>query len=368
MAKRRRRVSTEQCSPGIAKNTMSTNTTDFTTDALTIDEKRFFPESTFILWWEKVFLTILVVIFGMIGNLLSFTLLSRRRFRNSAAAFYMRALSLSDAGVIIGLVGNHTMRMYQVQMHSAIYCKTIYFLIKWLMAVSDWILGAMCLERSIAISLPLKSKRFLKPRNNRIALGCILAMLAVYYAYTFEAYGATQGVCRTVSMSYPVVIRTMVDYALVLLPMFLIISSNIVIIISVIRAARHQHTLTGSSSESSASSSTQMSLIAMLITISIAFVVLKSPHFLVKAFLPESLTKQIGYQFTSRMRAIYRLMIGIFTANGYINHAVNFYLYMLSGREYRKELKTLVKSVCKRQTDQAAPNTASSTLPNNGAD
>ncbi|ELT96225.1 hypothetical protein CAPTEDRAFT_209735 [Capitella teleta] len=325
---------------------MTTNTTSFFTEASAIAEKRFYPESTFIFWWEKVFLTILVVILGMIGNLLSFILLSRQRFRNSAAGFYMRALSLSDAGVMIGLVGNHTMRMYQVQIHSAIYCKIIYFIIKWLMAVSDWILGAMCLERSIAVSFPLKSKAFLKPRNNRIALGVILAMLALYYSYVFEAYGLKQGVCRTVSMSYPVAIRTMVDYTLVLVPMFLIISSNIVIIVCIVRAARHQLTLTGSSD----TNSTQSSLIAMLISISFAFVVLKSPYYLIKVILPASLTKKVGYVFVTREDAVYRMMLGIFTINMYVNHAVNFYLYMLSGKEYRKELKMMITSLCKRGT------------------
>ncbi|ELT96226.1 hypothetical protein CAPTEDRAFT_209736 [Capitella teleta] len=346
---------------------MTTNTTSFFTEAPAIAEKRFYPESTFIFWWEKVFLTILVVILGMIGNLLSFILLSRQRFRNSAAGFYMRALSLSDAGVMIGLVGNHTMRMYQVQIYSAIYCKIIYFIIKWLMAVSDWILGAMCLERSIAVSFPLKSKAFLKPRNNRIALGVILAMLALYYSYVFEAYGLKHGVCRTVSMSYPVAIRAMVDYTLVLVPMFLIISSNIIIIVCIVRAARHQLTLTGSS-DTTVANSTQSSLIAMLISISVAFVVLKSPYYLIKVILPASLTKKVGYVFVTREDAVYRMMLGIFTINMYVNHAVNFYLYMLSGKEYRKELKMMITSLCKRAPDDKMEmsNTVSITLSTTG--
>ncbi|ELU15269.1 hypothetical protein CAPTEDRAFT_216681 [Capitella teleta] len=323
---------------------MSTNATTFFTGAPAIAEKRYYPESTFVFWWEKVFLAILVVILGMIGNLLSFILLSRQRFRDSAAGFYMRALSLSDAGVMLGLVGNHTMRVYQVQMHSAIYCKIVYFLIKWFIAVSDWILGTMCLERCISVLFPLQSERFRKPRNNRIALGIILTLLGVYYAYAFEAYGSIQGICRTVSMSYPVSIRTMVDYSLVLVPMFLIISSNVVIVVSMVRSARVTR-----SPETSPFNSTQRSLIVMLVVISVAFVVLKSPYFVVKFILHESVTRKLGYTFYSRTAARHRLLIGLCTSFGYVNHAVNSYLYILCGEEYRKELKLMITSSCKKK-------------------
>ncbi|ELT91719.1 hypothetical protein CAPTEDRAFT_216084, partial [Capitella teleta] len=329
---------------------MSTNATEYFTEAPAIAVKRYFPESTFIEWYEKVFLTVLLVIFGMVGNLLSFALLSRPRFRDSAAGFYMRALSVSDAGVMFGLVGNHTMRLYRVPLHSDIYCKTIYFAIKWLMAASDWILGAMCLERSIAVSFPLKSKGYLKPRNNRVALGIILVMLAVYFGYAFDAYGSRQGLCRTVSMAYPVNIRTMVDYSLFLVPAILVISSNFVIIVSTVKSARHQLTLT-ESTDTSYSSSTQRSLVAMLVTISVAFVVLKSPYYLAKVILPASLSRNIGYLYATRKEALNRLVFGFFFVNMYVNNAVNFYLYALSGRAYRKELKMMFTSFCRRQTE-----------------
>ncbi|ELT91853.1 hypothetical protein CAPTEDRAFT_195435 [Capitella teleta] len=161
----------------------------------------------------------------------------------------------------------------------------------------------------------------------------------------------------------------MVDYVLVLVPMFLIISSNIVIIVSTVRSARQKLTLTESTEAgSSVANSTQRSLVAMLVTISVAFVVLKSPYFLVKFILPESVTKKPGFQFVSRKEAVYRFIMSFFTANMYVNNAVNFYLYMLSGREYRRELKMLVTRLCKRKTEVPVEkgNASTSTLSTSG--
>lgn len=320
-------------------------------------ESRYYPETYALYWIDKIFFSITLVILGILGNILSFGMLWRVRFRATSAAYYMRALALSDTGVLLALFGNHTMRLYGVPLTNSIYCKLVYFITKWCMACSDWILAIMCMERSIAIAFPLKSKKFLKPTVNKIALAFVCICLGAYFSHTFVIYGSENGLCRQKSLAFDPNIRGLVDYSFVIIAAVIIITSNIVIVTCLLKSAKTKAKLVGGESDVSA----QTSLVTMLIAISVAFFVMKSPYFISKIVLDKSSGRRLQYDFTNAADAQARLALGIALNLLYGNNAVNFYLYVVSGREYRNELKKMIMGCFKRETLSSSMGKTSST-------
>lgn len=309
------------------------------------DQRSLFPATRALLWLDKIFLCIILVVLGLIGNMLSFIMLSRKHFKSLPASFYMKALALMDSGALIGLVGNHTMRLYSVPLNSSLYCKMVYFLIKWCAMASDWTLAILCLERSIAVGMPLKAKGFLKPRNNKIVLAVLYLCLAVYQSHVFIIYGSNDGICIVTSLNFSPRTRGIAEYASFLCTAFIIMCSNIAIIFSVLHSQKEAPNLTGNGQIS-----TKQTLISMLIIISIVFLLLKTPYYMIKLLADKSVSTYLGYKFPDAKGAWIRFAMGIALIFAYANHAVNFYLYALSGRKYRDELKKMIVAIflCKR--------------------
>lgn len=314
------------------------------------EDPRFFMETLALYWMDKIFFAIVLVVMGITGNIISFILLARDRFKNSPSSFYMRALAVSDTGVLLSMLANHTMRLYEVPLNNPIYCQVVYFTSKWCLACSDWILAIMCLERCVAVSMPLKSRKFLKPKTNKIALAFVCICLAAYFSYVFFIYGSHDGICRAVSLAFNPNTRGLVDYCFFLIPASIILTSNIIIVVCILKSAKSKQNLMEDATKSD--NATQMTLVIMLIAISVAFIVLKSPYYIVKMVLDKSVGAKLGYLFTKHSYAVDRLLLGISLILAYGNTAINFYLYVITGREYRQEMKKMLQAICRGERDR----------------
>jgi len=80
----------------------------------------------------------------------------------------------------------------------------------------------------------------------------------------------------------------------------------------------------------------------MLVVVSVAWLVLTTP------FAINSLCASI-YSRDAHTRAIHVLVRTICFLLMYINHAINFVLYCLTGRKFRVELKETLSSLCPRR-------------------
>ena len=101
------------------------------------------------------------------------------------------------------------------------------------------------------------------------------------------------------------------------------------------------------------------SITVMLITVSLAFVLLTSPLFLFRTYF-NFVSKDTAY-----IQAVYHLGHHICHKLWYTNNAINFYLYCLTGRKFRQDLNMLwMRARGKQVTFGSSRETTSSSLRN----
>ena len=79
----------------------------------------------------------------------------------------------------------------------------------------------------------------------------------------------------------------------------------------------------------------------MLLVVSVAWLLLTTPYAVFTQFVRD-------YSSDPQTKSVQRLVRVICFLLMYVNHAVNFLLYCLTGRKFRVELKELVSSTCRR--------------------
>lgn len=136
-----------------------------------------------------------------------------------------------------------------------------------------------------------------------------------------------------------------------LIPFLILICLNLAIVITLRRTASSRHALTADSSHSSSSKQRDAQLTAMLISVSIMFVVLTAPLFMFRTYF-----NFVPHDGDIWSEAIYYLGHHICHKLWYCNNAVNFYLYCITGKKFRDDLLSL----CRRPTDRGGTSSTTS--------
>ncbi|ELT91182.1 hypothetical protein CAPTEDRAFT_128422, partial [Capitella teleta] len=124
---------------------------------------------------------ILLVIFGSIGHVLTFIVLSRPRMKYTSIYSYLFALSCADAIVLWVSCFKAWIRLmtgFELMHVSAAACKVVTFFYLFSTYLSSWLIVAMTADRFTAVWLPLKASSLCSVRHARI-LTIVLALLAI---------------------------------------------------------------------------------------------------------------------------------------------------------------------------------------------
>ena len=117
---------------------------------------------------KNAFLTsrIPIITFGIIGNVISFIIFSRKTFRNNSISTYCQALAVSDLFIIIEYIGIVSELVYKnnfIDMNESM-CKIKYFLTIQYSSIPAWILVAFSIDKMLNMKTSppkiLKSKFF----------------------------------------------------------------------------------------------------------------------------------------------------------------------------------------------------------------
>jgi len=79
----------------------------------------------------------------------------------------------------------------------------------------------------------------------------------------------------------------------------------------------------------------------MLLVVSIAWILLTTPYAVFTFCVP-------NFSADARTRATQKLVYNVCFLMMYVNHAVNFFLYCVTGRKFRVELREMLVSICSR--------------------
>lgn len=311
-----------------------------------------------------------VVIFVCVfGNTLSLAVLQSKYFRRAPSSFVLSALALVDTGVLLtGLSRNWisaiTNGRVDIRQLSLVNCKIHFFFTYFLKQLSPWTLVLMTIERLVSVISPMKAREICSRRRMVIAWFVIVAGLFALNSYAFVILGevtrpVVRGGVATLEKScfykweefyFARFILPWIDMVFgSIAPAIIIFTLNIIIVYNVVRASRNR----SEQMSATGGEDTTQSLTAMLIAISIVFLVTTTPATIYIAGLPlwPYTTRREQY----RRNVAYTAVILIF----YFNNCLNFFLYCLSGSEFRRALVAVL--CCRKKQAKGGSQTTTTT-------
>ena len=282
---------------------------------------------------------IFLLLIGLPGNILSFMVFYKGSMRDSVTAYLFRAVALSETLYVIiafPLVIISDIFGYESVELTNITCQLWDFTMFIPKDVAAWMLCLVTVERLIGVTLPHKVKTIVTKKRASYVVAAVTALMVFKNSISFvmdESYYNTllkNYYCRVARVDNPTLQKLFDAYLIIdmvvysLGPFFIILISNVVIITTLVRARRSQEQMTQGSAGGSSNNMTML-----LLTVSITYIILTLP------ICVPFLMRQRSFIFTETM-----FLIGTFSQN--LNHCINFYLYLLSGSQFRAELKSLL--------------------------
>ncbi len=330
-----------------------------------------------------------IILIGIVGNVLSFLVMSRKKLHGSVTSLYLRVLAVVDSMVLTTGLVRQWIRVLAVDIRdtSAFICKTDIFVLYWSLGSSAWILSLIAMERCVGVISPHIYKRFVTKQSAVIILITILVTLSFVYTPILVLFDLipqgndaqkladmtllNQGntthlpgidiqtnntntttnndiieitkllednntitnaikLCQSHNMAFIYHILPHVHlFAAVLLPFLIIISCNITII-SRLAFSKFK----GINSKVRARSS---NMTFILILVSVYFLIMTSPSNIYE-MVYHQWDKKIE-EWSDEFHARIDMVWAIVSLLMYMNSAGNFFLYCLSGPMFRNQLK-----------------------------
>ena len=141
--------------------------------------------------WKKWTITVILsgfLIFGLIGNLLSATIMFRRSRRGLSSYFYLALLAIVDICVLYtgGLLYLlETAFNIHPQLNAPIYCRLGFFIQHFFTYVSAWLIVAVTFERFVVVRFPFQSIRVCRLHVAYTITSLIVVFFALYAAHDF---------------------------------------------------------------------------------------------------------------------------------------------------------------------------------------
>ena len=278
---------------------------------------------------------------GLLGNMFSFIIFSRKNLRSSVNSILFQALAVSDT---IALTAAWLQAFLKLAFNTNItdisiwYCRFYMSILTCFTLLSAWIITFIAIDRSYAISVPHKYKMVFT--RNRLFCTLIIAIFLSAALHSFNIYGLDILQLYIAEINgYIILCTAPARYAMAyniylwiglfsynIIPSAIIVLCNACIIYKACLSNKNfQH------GEGHSSRLTGMTATLMLVSIS---------HLLLSA--PVCFT-QILYRSHMISSDDFAFMINISVVLGEINNAINFILYCITGSKFRQEIKFMFK-------------------------
>ena len=306
------------------------------------DHKMFlkYKESISILW----------IILGTIGNLLSFFVFVRRKMRVHSAFTYLMLLSMCDTLVIyIGLLRDYLVYVHDVNINNDFFCKIHVFSFYFLLHMASWLLVAVNIDRFIATSFLHFSKSWCTPRR-AFSITILLVFVLVFidghllvYVESLQYLNQTKNESATAinPFVYKMCIINKNKFKLyndffqnifpwidtstqVIIPFIIMIICNCNIIYKVLLANKKTN------SKNIKRLRKIRGMCIMILTVSVLFIILELPVLIVICLIQGGWIKE-----ESKCNEFLFIVTSLMM---YTNHIINFVSYAMTGTQFRREL------------------------------
>jgi len=292
----------------------------------------------------KIF-KVLITVIGLIGNILTIIILSKRRNIKSSTAVYLNALAISDILILIfGPFCDWLEDMLEVIIsnYGQFACKLQTFLQYSSSSTSSWLLVAVTIERAISVTMPHRVRSSCTTRVAIIVV--IVTWIVVYFANLHFLFGmghTHNKLCKAVAslqyIHFSKFVLPWVDFCVCFAcPGILLLLGNIVIIFQLAQYhSRQKHLANGPSSAS-------CSVSIILIVVNFVFLITTGPIYIYSIMLPYLVSTLEPADVVSLQSFWGPMLNSLWETNA----ALNMVLYVLTGSRFRVELGRLL--CCKK--------------------
>ena len=303
----------------------------------------------------------IIVMTGLVGAALIIAVMQRPALRVSSVSIYMTALAVSDILVLLLDFINNWLKM-EAKVYllgsSHGFCKFHRFFFNVVYTYSAWLVVSLAVEKALVVWFPFKAKTLCNRRNATLAVCLMPVPIFCLYLYNLWAWELNaEGVCDMVPSWVhfqtnigPWISGTVYSY----IPIVLLIFLNSALCYKLWEARTRRRNNLGLDKAGHMDDKVERRVTITVVTICVAFLLLTTPLalfyvilFLAGEFINPGPEMALG--------EVIILILGL------SNHAVNFFLYILTSARFRTELRALFG--CPVKTASAREG-AKVTLPN----
>ena len=291
----------------------------------------------------------ILLIFGTILNILSIAVFTRPSLRKSATSFILVCLAITDTLALQMSALPRWLRLitgWKLETHSDLGCQVFYYMHAVVMSMSSWFLVVIAVERMVAVLKPHQAKIIFSRNNVCVVCVCILIGLFLINIpmllgmqsiseFIFDNNDVHFSVftncwyCCLVNNSY---VRLMFALSNLLIPFVTILIANSIVAFHVMKGHKKRQ-LMCASTNAQPDASKLHSLTRVLLTVTFSYLLFTLPFLLYG--LVEPFTKRL-YSSFEEARSAQQLWFIISTSFFNMNNSVNFLLYCIGGKQFRK--------------------------------
>lgn len=156
--------------------------------------------------WITIIILLIFLIFGLIGNILSATIMYRRARRGLSSYFYLALLAFVDICILYSSCLLYLLDIafkYRPLLQSSIHCRLGFYFQHFFTYVSAWLIVAVTFERFIVVRFPFQSILICRMRVAHAVTLTIVLFFALYSAHVFFNVNLTSDTLITNDAYHP---------------------------------------------------------------------------------------------------------------------------------------------------------------------
>ena len=338
-------------------------TTETYTESVTDNGTQEVPAVQTVTYWMTTaaniiysYFPMIFLLFGTLGNCLSFTVMLRKEMRSTSVGVYCAALAVADSLAMYSLLFDLIVRGFTGStvridrwLGGRIHLFTTYVGAH----MASWLIVSISVDRFIIIWFPLNASLYSSARNAKMVVGFIAALFGTFdgihmllflkgeYNIRNGTSELTEGLTPELS-DYLNTSWYLIDgFLYYFIPAPAVAVLNMLIIYKLVKSYRERKGILSSEENSINADNALEKLNVMFVVVSTVFVLSPMPYY-IHAVYKMFVTSSDLYA-SSLVYFLRQFFIALFC----VNHSINFYLYCLTGKKFRKELKKLFRScVC----------------------
>ncbi|UJR20484.1 hypothetical protein I4U23_023612 [Adineta vaga] len=300
-----------------------------------------------IAFWINRLSPIITIIFGTFGNFCNIIIFTRPALRTNPCSLYFLAGSLANLLVIyVALLTRYlaTSWAYDPSATSMIWCKTRHILVYPSLSLVLWFIVLASIDRYLSSSRNIRFRQLstVSVAWKIILITTLLTFLSNIHVLVFARAEPINGIstCTILPNEYLIFFNIFVPIVSCILPIILMGTFGILTILNV-RLIRKRIIPQENNRRNERLRSNDRQLVIMLLCQVLITTIIVAPWALINMFSAIGVTI-LKYTFSTMNQAIYNFAFNVSRMLYYMNPAVSFYIYTLSGPKFRLEIKQFI--------------------------